>query len=194
MKIWAKCLVLASVAMLALRTEADTVHPCDTPGFLEAPAYKNYNTLWCAGIEHMRKERFKDAITSFQSALSMRFLDIPNFQLFPQLALAYFGAGEIENAKRSLLAAELSLSILIGTLKCVEVDIEEFGVSGFVTDRYGNRVTGDVLEDVATRMCGDAYDYYYEDRSFAVTLDNAKLIERHLAAKRLIEGHAQSPE
>ena len=195
MKIWTRCLVAASVAILPIQSEADIARPCNALEIIEIGAgFNDYNNLVCAGIEHMEAERFRDAITSFESALSMRFLDIPNFELFPRLALAYFGAGEIENAKRYLLATELSLSILIGTLKCVEGDIEEFGGSGFVTDRYGNRVTGDVLEEVANRMCGAAYDYYYEQKSFAVTLSNAELIERYLAAKRVIEGHVKSPE
>ncbi len=178
-----------------MRSEADTARPCDALEIIDiGTGYKDYNDLVCAGIEYMKEERFMDAITSFESALSIRFLDIPNFELFPRLALAHFGAGEIENAKRSLLATELSLSILIGVLRCVEVDIEEFGVSGIVQDRNGTRLTGEVVDEVSRRMCGPAYDYIYRQRSFEITLDNARLIERYLAAKRVIEGDAQSPE
>ena len=195
MRILAKYLIFVSVVFLSIHAEAGTSSNCDAPEVIDfAEGYKDYNNFLCSGIAQMKEEKYSDAVSSFKSALSIRLFEIPNFELYSRLAMAHFKAGDIENAKRSLLAAELSLSILIGVLTCVEVDVEDFGVSYIVVNEYGDRLSGDVLEEVVNKMCGAAYDYYYDQSSFAVTLSNAELIKRYLAAKKSIESHAQSPE
>ena len=167
MRILAKYLIFVSVVFLSIHAEADTSSNCDAPEVIDiGEGFKYHNTLLCSGIEHMNAHRFRDAITAFETALSLRFLDVPNFELLPRLAEAYFRAGDIENAKRCLSAAELSLSILIGALRCVEVDVEEFGFSHIVQDEFGTRVTGVVVAEVLNRMCGAAYEYIYDHRSF----------------------------
>ena len=195
MRYWVKYFIFIGFAFLSIQSEADTTHICDAIEIIDlGEGYNNYNNLLCSGIEQMKEERFEDAISPFKAALSIRFLDIPNFELLPRLAMAYFRAGDIENAKYYLSATELSLSIRISTLKCVEVEVEDFGDSHIITDRYGVRLYGDVVEEVANRMCGAAYDYLYPQRSFSITLGNAKLITRYYAVKRLIESEEQSPE
>ena len=189
-----KYLIFLSLAFLPIHSEASAAQNCDALEVIEFEGYKNYNNLLCSGIAQMKEERFKDAIASFEAALSIHLFDIPNFELFPRLAMAYFGVGDLENAKHYLLATELSLSIFIGTLRCMEVDVEDFGVSYIVKNRYGVRLSGDVVEEVANKMCGVAYDYVYEHRSFDRTLRDAELIKRYLTAKRLIDNHAQSSE
>ena len=195
MRYWVKYFIFIGFVFLSIQSEADTTHTCDAIEIIDlGAAYNNYNNLLCSGIEQMKEERFEDAISSFKAALSIRFLDIPNFELLSRLAMAYFRARDIENAKYYLSATELSLSILIGTLKCVEVEVEDFGANHIITDRYGVRLYGDVVEEIVNRMCGAAYDYFYPQRSFSITLSNAKLITRYYAVKRLIESEEQSPE
>lgn len=195
MRFRAGILIFMGLVLFSICAEAYKELFCNAPEIImpEFQGYKDYNNLVCSGIEHMKEDRFDDAVFAFESALSISFLDIPNFELFPRLAMAYFRAGDIDNAKNNLLKAELSLSILIGVLKCVEVDVEDYGTS-YIVRRYGHggRLSGDAIDDVANKMCGAAYDYWYIQPSFDNTLHDAELIRRYLDVKELIVGDVTS--
>ena len=83
MRILAKYLIFVSVVFLSIHAEADTSSNCDAPEVIDiGEGFKYHNTLLCSGIEHMNAHRFRDAITAFETALSLRFLDVPNLSSY----------------------------------------------------------------------------------------------------------------
>ncbi len=131
----------------------------------------------------MQKNEYEEAIKSFEAALALHLFETPNFELFPQLAWAYFKAGDLKKAEDSLVKAELSLSVFAGIFKCEE------GEGGFyLRDKNGARRTGTISDEVTAIMCGAAYDYIYEHRSLERVLLEAEIVKRYFDVKQRIEG------
>lgn len=131
-----------------------------------------YNRILCEGLERMQQKRYGDAVLAFESAMEVPLFEVPNFALYPRLALAHYSAGNYDKARDNLSKAELALSVLIQSIRCEEKD------DGFrLIKRDGTEVNSQFESEISKRMCGAAYESYYTERTFDSTLRDAKLIE-----------------
>lgn len=141
-----------------------------------------YNEIVCKGVEFMDEENYEKAIVEFNKALDVRLHEVPNFNLYPRLALAYFLNGNDVKANENLAKAELSLSVLFGIVECIESD------SGFELRRNGRwKVDSIYREEMTQRMCGAAYEYVYEERTLESVLKDSELLEHYMNIKKRLE-------
>lgn len=153
---------------------------CDVPEVIEG--HHDYNKFVCIGVEQVQEQKYEKAIKSFEAALALHLFETPNFELFPQLAWAYFKAGDLKKAEDNLEKAELSLSVFTGILECGESE------GGFyLHDQNGVRRTGKINDEVTAIMCGAAYDYIYERQSLERVLLEAGIVKRYFDVKQRIE-------
>ncbi|MGH7249959.1 MAG: hypothetical protein ACREGC_03210, partial [Minisyncoccia bacterium] len=149
------------------------------------PVAKGYNKLICSGIESMKDGDYKPAIRDFEEAMSLKIGEVPNFKLYPRLALAYHFDGDQEKAITAIEKAELSLKVFTRIYKCVETD------KGFYIGReaWGEtyKVKSPYNDEISKRMCGAAYDYMYEGESLDAILVESKLVNQYLEIKRKIK-------
>jgi len=142
------------------------------------------NELVCQGLQSIERERYRDAIEAFERALAIHLFEVPNFQLFPRLALAYSKAGDGKKAQENLEKARALLLVLIGTYRCEETS------AGFVfVNRQGGAVDEQFAADIARRMCGAAYDYIYETDSLEEFAHKARLVHAYLEVSKVMGGH-----
>ncbi|MBT8420671.1 MAG: hypothetical protein KJO08_07405 [Gammaproteobacteria bacterium] len=151
---------------------------CDAPELVEGNA--KYNQLVCNGVGFMTRNRYAEAAKTFEMAMEVPLFEMPNFELFPRLALAHFMAGNREKAMENLKKAELSLSVLTGILHCLETEQGLFVV----------RENGERIDDfgISRKMCGAAYDYFYRRFSLEQVLQEAELVKRYFDIKNRIRG------
>lgn len=117
-----------------------------------------YNDLVCDGIEAMKTGRHQEAAERFEKALVIHLHEVPNVALFTRLASAYHQAGDRQRALENIERAELSLNVLTGAVRCLEPrGLSRDGVTPIV-DRHANEIEG--------RMCGAAYEYIYEQKTW----------------------------
>lgn len=140
-----------------------------------------YNQLVCKGVRQMQLKNYSEAVKFFEEAMQKKLFEFPNFKLYPRLTLAYLGAGNVNKAKENLTNAELSLSILIGAVRCEETD------KGFRLVNKDGSIVQIPSQNITQRMCGAAYEYIYTQPSFKSTLYNAELIKIYLQAKKEVE-------
>lgn len=155
---------------------------------LVEPGGPRYNALVCQGVESMDRNEYENAIRWFEDAMSIRLPDVPNFKLFPRLALAYWRSGKQDKALENLEKARLSLLMLIGTYKC-----QSTPNSFLLVDPLGDVVDGPQVADIRRRMCGAAYENYYgytegpfDDQLLDRFLGDARLVENYLVIARTI--------
>jgi hypothetical protein len=130
-----------------------------------------YNKLTCVGIDLMEEKAYGEAVRYFERALQIPLPEQPNFKLLPRLALAQFHAGDREKAQATLEAAELAVSVFAGVIKCVE------GPTGFaLIYSSGLPVTSSQEGNIASRMCGAAYDDYYTRTSLESFVRDSEII------------------
>lgn len=142
-----------------------------------------YDALVCEGLDDLEAGRYELAIQKFEEAMNIRLNEVPNFMLFSRLALAYWKAGQANRAQEALAKAELSLGVLVGILRCIDTD------TGFgIVNRYGEPVKSQYVEAITRRMCGAAYDYYYDRESLEEFVNDARLVEVFLKVRETIEG------
>nr|VFJ50500.1 MAG: hypothetical protein BECKDK2373C_GA0170839_102910 [Candidatus Kentron sp. DK] len=166
----------------------ETQSDCDAPELVEGSG-PEYNQLVCDGARLMAQGYYGEATKAFEAAMKIPFLDMPNFKLFPRLALAYFMAGEREKATENLEKADLSLSVLTGIVRCKEDDRGLF----FLVHESGKRIDN---IDIVHRMCGAAYDYFYGRYSLEQVLQDAELVRRYFDIRDRIqqpEGEKEKP-
>lgn len=150
---------------------------CDVPE-LAAGTDTPYNLLVCEGIAEMEAENYAEAAQSFEKALATPIHEFPNFMLYPRLALAYWGAGNVEQWRRNLRLAELTLSVFTGVLKCGE---ERNDLALY--HKFEGRLSGPLVEEAALSMCGDIYQGYYRKDSLEQVLGDAELVRMYMSAK-----------
>ena len=146
---------------------------------------KDYNNLVCSGIESMNAKDYKSAIRDFRQAMSIKIVEVPNFELYPRLALAYSLNGDQKKAAAALDKAELSLKIFTRIYKCVETD-KGFHIGKEVWGKT-YKVKSPYIDEIANRMCGAAYEYMYERNSLEDILVESKLVNHYLEIKRTVE-------
>lgn len=181
--------ILLIVAVATLRAAAgpasvaaqDAV-PCDAVELVSGN--QRYNRLVCSGIDMLDQGRFGEAVRYLEDASNVMIFEFPNFMILPRLALAYWRLGDKSKATEYLNQSHLSLSVLIGIYQCEE---RNDGVR--IVDAYGGEVKEPGIIAVLRRMCGAAYEYVYEQISFEIYLDNARLIQHHLEIARVIQGN-----
>lgn len=180
MNLWIKAIFsIGFIILVSGGTKTKAAIDCDVQ---ELTNNSDYNEFVCAGVQHMQEKKYGEAIKSFEAALDLPLFEWPNFELLPRLAWAHFKAGDSKKAENTLEKAELSLSVFVGILKCNEVE------DGFyLSDEYGNRLTGKNSSEVTAVMCGAIYESYYEQRSLEYILTDAKLVKRYFDVKRRIE-------
>jgi hypothetical protein len=157
----------------------DAVEPprCTVPEIV--PGNSRYNQLLCLGVEYMERREFRNAIPAFEEAMRIPLSDVPNFQLFARLALAYYWAGDSTKARENAERARLSLLVLTGAYRC-----EETRSTFVLVDRRGHSVDHPDAPEIARRMCGAAYDQVYEDASLESFVSKARLVENYLTIAR----------
>jgi len=155
---------------------------CDVPELVNGNA--TYNGLVCQGVTALAQERAIDAVLFFEEAMGIRLSELPNFKLYPRLALAYWKSGDKERANDTLQKGRLALLVLVGVYHCLEHD------RGFsLADRYGDAVNEPFAEELARRMCGAAYEYIYVRESLRSFARDAPLVENYLRIEAIIRGN-----
>jgi tetratricopeptide (TPR) repeat protein len=144
---------------------------------------QEYNELVCAGIDAMHQGKYRDAINLLERAGNISILEYPNYKVYPLLALAYSKAGFQKKAKENLERARLSLSVLVGIYHCTET-----GDGFYISQGIDVKVDSQFNDDVAKKMCGEAYDYVYKIDSLETVVANAKLIESYFSIRNQIDG------
>jgi hypothetical protein len=141
-----------------------------------------YNNLVCNGIASMNAKRYKQAIVTLTEALNTPLHEIPNFALYSRLSMLYFLNGDTAEAEVALAKAELSLSVLFGIVECAETD------DGFKLRRRGGGFVNSRFEkEITQRMCGAAYEYFYQSKTLEDILQDAKLLQYYLSVRRQIQ-------
>ena len=145
-----------------------------------------YDDLVCSGIAMMAQHNYKQAIATFEKAMSIPLLDAPNFTLFPRLALAYYHEGDKGKAAELLKKGELSLMVLTRILSCDENSPD----AKIVENVWGKSYKVDSLyqSDIASLMCGAAYDGFYHRESLAELVGESSLVRNYLDIKKKIDG------
>lgn len=173
-------IIVGSVALLTLTLGASLAQPqCDAPELISSQT--SYNDKVCTGIEWMEAGKPQKAVASFEEALSIAIPDLPNFLLLPRLALALHQAGETERAQKTLKKAELALKVYTRMLHCSE---EASGFS-IVRNSMGRTYTIDSPhhDEIASIMCGAAYDSLYSTEDLSANLEEARLVKHYLSIK-----------
>ena len=183
MKFWVKLIVGIVFILLYNFGWAEVETNCSAPELMEGfEGYNHYNELVCEGIKYTKEEKFSDAVKAYEQALSVFFLDIPNFELFSKLAWVRFKMGDITRARKELKKAEISLLVYTGMLEC-----PGSGDVSHLKYRYGALFDGEIYKEVAVVMCGEAYDYYYTRESLESVLYEYPLVKQYFDIKRKIE-------
>ena len=105
--------------------------------------------------------QYVDAAKTMEEALRMEFLDVPNYALLPRLALAYYRAGRLEEAKSHLRMAELSLSLVAGVIECtVTVPFKLRTKAKFHSGPRELKI-GPEEKETISRMCGEGLTWSY---------------------------------
>ena len=167
-------IIIASVVSLfASSLSAQDSLRCSVP---ELTDNAEYNRLVCRGVARQDAGDYAGAVSAFDQALGIRFIDVPNFKLFPRLALTAALAGDTTRAHAALERARLSLSVLTGIYRCSETD------EGYeLVDADGESLAGAAAGDVVGRMCGAAYDYYYRRTSLRALAHDCELVTYYLS-------------
>jgi tetratricopeptide (TPR) repeat protein len=141
-----------------------------------------YNRLVCKGMEQVKQKRYAEAVKSFETAIEERLFEYPNIELYPRLALTHFHTGNRNKAQENLAKAELSLSVLIGAIRCEET------AKGFrLIKRDESAVSSPYQMEISKKMCGAAFESLYTQRTFETTLHDAKLINVYYQARKEIK-------
>lgn len=184
MNLWIKIIFsIGFIVLISACTKTETAIDCDVPELIHYDS--DYNEFVCTGVHHMQEQKYGEAVKSFEAALAITLFEMPNFILLPQLAWAYFKVGDSEKAEDTLVKAELSLSVDVGILKCTEAAEVEDGF--YLSDKYGNRLTGKNSNEVADIMCYPGVAYDYERRFLEDIPLEAESVKRYLDVKRRIE-------
>ena len=122
----------------------------------------------------------------FEKALKQPVYEVPNFKLYPRLALAYSMNGNDKEAKENLEKARLSLEIFTRMLVCVESDNGIFIAKS--TWGQANKVKSPYHDEIMGRMCGASYEHMYERQSLEDILIESELVKHYLEIKKKIEG------
>jgi hypothetical protein len=126
--------------------------------------------------------RFAEAARDFEQALAIRLFEIPNFQLFPKLALAYSRAGDKRAARLNLERGRIALSLLVGVYHCDETP------TGYLLDEAGTPLEGPQASEIMRRMCGAIYEHIYTSSSLEGFVWRARLVEYYFTVAKEIEG------
>ena len=142
-----------------------------------------YQKILSKGHEAFKKKEFDKAVRYYSEAQHFRFVDVPNFRSLTKLALSYYYVGKHKKAKATLEKSRIALSVVAGVMKCIEID------SHFeIWKTNGEPMKSDEGRDVASLICGGAYEGYYSGRaSLTSFLNDARLIEEYFDAKKIIE-------
>ena len=175
-------LLILSVLMLPGYSIA-AVPSCDAVELIEHQ--EKYNTLVCLGEKYFRVGLYKKAVDQYLDASSIKFHELPNYRLNARIAHAYLLMGDLEKASYYIKRSELTLSLLAGIYSCEEGNNE---TAFFISDGKGP-VISVVGNDVASVMCGGAYDYIYNSRSktLSAVILEGKLSEYHTVVAKLID-------
>lgn len=151
-----------------------------------SPFDVEYNQLLCEGIQSMQDGQYAAATRAFETALTEKFNETPNFKLFTRLAVAYFKAGNVVRARETLAKAELSLSVAIGIAKCRETEKGDT-----VLTKDGRPVAEP--HGIVEVMCGAIYEDVYRFRNFRSAVHEGQLVQAYLDAEQLILGSPREP-
>lgn len=130
----------------------------------------------------MDQGRYRDAIGRLEEASELRLLNMPNYAVFPRLALAHHLTGEAAKAAEYLKLAELSLSLMVGHLQCQRRN-NQFEI----VDRSAVAIKSDLAKSLVQRMCTEEYEGLYASIALDAIASEAALIEYYLIVKRTIE-------
>src|SRR5207248_645325 len=147
--------------------------PCNVPEVVLDN--QRYNELACDGIRRMERGDYANAARVFEDAMRLRLFEVPNFQLYARLALAYSKLGDARKVEENLDKGRLSLLVLTGAYRC-----EEVADSFRIVDRGGKPVGGQHVAEIVQRMCGAAYEPIYEDDSLETFVSKARIVENYL--------------
>lgn len=149
---------------------------------------KEYHRHFCAALSAEEEMKFAVAADEYETALSIQLWEMPNFELFDELAVARAKSGQMEQAKLALRKAELSRLFYFKTYICKETD------QGYVViaSKTG-KVTEDLeIVEMSRRMCGAFYQTLYERTSMEHWQSDVKYITSYFDAKRIVEGLEQA--
>lgn len=167
----------------AYTKEKYNVKHCSVPELLVYQ--EEYNKRVCQSISAINQKHYKEAIVQLEKTIKIDLFEMPNFYLFPRLALAYSYIGNKEKALENLEKAELTLQIYSRIMMC----IDDNGKFKIVKHSWGEyyKVNSKYHDEIAGIMCGDAYDYIYHSENLAVNIREAELVENYLSIKKKAE-------
>lgn len=146
---------------------------------------KDYNSLVCQGHEAMYVGDYGLAINLLGKAAAIHLFEVPNYKLYPALALAYFKAGNEEKAKEYLEKSRLTLSVVVGIMHCEGTD-SSFYIAEYATQLVASKYN----KDVARTMCGEVYEEAYVGRTLKGIVADAELIKYYFSVRAQIEAGA----
>lgn len=146
---------------------------------------EKYNSLVCEGINNFHVGLYNEAVSKYLSALEIRFLELPNYRLNARIAHAYLLSGNLERADHFIKRSELTLSLLAGIYSCEVNENELF----FISKDGQHPLISSVSTEIASEMCGGAYDYIYNNRfkTLSAVVIEGQLAEYHSMVMKLIK-------
>jgi hypothetical protein len=179
MNMW-RSAVLALLVSAGVQAQTPEKPLCSAPEVITGlEAYDQYNELVCAGAKSLQSKQYKEAAAKFEAALKLDLYDVPNFQSLSRLALAYHLSGKKLLAEQYLTQSELALKVLVGELRCIE---NKEHVS-LVYALGGKVIVSSAASEIAKRMCGGAYENYYQIRTLSGFLSDAALVKQFFEVK-----------
>ena len=180
-----------AVSMLFLAassTQAYVDLTCDVPELVWRDLH--YDRIVCEAMGHIQEGDFAKAEASLERALSRRIFEFPNFMLYPRLAWVRFKQGKFPEARDDLLKAELSLSVLVRFVDCVET---EEGFWYLKDRRTWVRPSSEFSDEIEMAMCSAMYESIYKDKTLSrFVYYDANLVRHYLDIKKEIEGDIES--
>lgn len=143
---------------------------------------REYDIAVCQGLSRLQDKNPKRAVELFESALSIRLFEVPNFELLPRLAIALHRSGQSGLARRTLRKAELALEVDLGISECVETDV------GFDLVTNNPQAFDPILRDEVSRiMCGAMYQPFYGLTDIRKLREHQSILQFFFAAQDEIQ-------
>jgi hypothetical protein len=137
---------------------------------------EEYNRLICEGKALLERGLYAEATKPLQAASNLYFPHVPNYKVLALLAKAHLLAGDRQKGEEILQVARMSLSVLAQVVRC-----SDSGSSPITLVSGGRSLTSQAATAAAQRMCGGAYEPYYEARpSLDAFMRDAEIIQEFL--------------
>jgi len=186
--------VVAALAAHAAGADATTLdaapNACESYDFVGGAA-DDYSKTICAARKLMKEGKNSQAAELLVRASRLMLFEEPNFRALPDLALTQYLSGQLVEAKRTIILAEYTLGVLVGMYSCVED--ERDGHYSIWSSAEIDFVPA-IAELAAERMCGAAYDGYYEYADLESFVVDAELVKHYLEIRKAIDSHGNLPE